>query len=123
MGDAVGEPDLAGLSAGLTSMRPNEFDAWLSGSDSGAYRPVNASELAERNELAAFRELDSLHRERRRLTILRGVDPTDSGDWEGATAPDWNSVRLRLAAIESQIVETRTYLESAGWTPEAWADQ
>ena len=119
MADAHGKPDLPGLSAGLASMRPTEFDAWLSGSDSGAYRPVNAPEMSERNELAAFRELDGLLRERRRLRVLQRTDTRGTGEFTTAADSNWNRVEQRLAAVEVQIVDTRRYLESAGWATEA----
>ena len=123
MADSQGESDLPGLSAGLASMRPNEFDAWLAGSDSGAYRPVNAPEISERNELAAFRELDGLLRERRRLRVLQRTDTGGSGDASTAADSNWNRAEQRLAAVEVQIADTRRYLEGTGWATEALTEQ
>jgi hypothetical protein len=120
MGDANGDSDLPGLSTGLSTMRPNEFDAWLTGSDGGAYRPSNAAELAERNELAAFRELDGLLRERRRLQVLRGEAAHTDGDTSGPADSEWNRVNQRLSSLESQIDETRRYLDNAGWATHEW---
>jgi transcriptional regulator with XRE-family HTH domain len=120
MGDREGSSDLPGLSAGLASMPPNEFDAWLAGTDAGAYRPVNAHELAERTELAAFRDLDGLLRERRRLRVLRRADTPEGNNPEDASEPDWNRVQQRLSAIESQIADTRAYLDGAGWATVDW---
>lgn len=118
MADAQGTSDLPGLIGGLASMRPNEFDAWLSGSDSGAYRPVNAPEMSERNELAAFRELDGLLRERRRLRVLQRTEVGESGDSSSAGDSNWNRAEQRLAAVEVQIADARRYLEGAGWATE-----
>jgi transcriptional regulator with XRE-family HTH domain len=123
MGDPEGAPDLPGLSPGLASMPPNEFDAWLAGSDSGAYRSTSASEIAERNELAAFRYLDGLIRERRRLRLLRHVDGEETGRAAGPTDADWNPVEQRLSALESQISDIRRYLDGAGWASDQWSKQ
>jgi transcriptional regulator with XRE-family HTH domain len=120
MGDANGDSDLPGLSAGLSTMRPNEFDAWLTGSDGGAYRPSSAAEMAERNELAAFRELDGLLRERRRLQVLRGEAADTNGDTTEPADAEWNRVNQRLSALEFQIGETRRYLDGAGWATDEW---
>jgi transcriptional regulator with XRE-family HTH domain len=121
MADADGEPDLPGLSAGLASMRPNEFDAWLAGSEFGAYRPISAPEMAERNQLAAFRDLDALLRERRRLRVLQSSGAPQTDHPSGPADSNWNRVEQRLAAIEVQISDTRRYLDGAGWATEALA--
>jgi transcriptional regulator with XRE-family HTH domain len=123
MGDREGASDLPGLSPGLASMPPNEFDAWLAGTDAGAYRPVNARELAERNELAAFRDLDGLLRERQRLRVLRRADTPEAHNSDDPTEPDWNRVEQRLSAIESQIAQTQQYLDGAGWATDQWMDR
>jgi transcriptional regulator with XRE-family HTH domain len=123
IGDPEGAPDLPGLSTGLSSMAPNEFDAWFAGSDSGAYRPVNARELAERNELAAFRDLDGLLRERRRLQVLRRADEPEGHNSEHPTVSDWDRVEQRLFAIQSQIAQTRRFLDGAGWATDLWTDR
>jgi transcriptional regulator with XRE-family HTH domain len=120
MDNPEGKSDLPGLSAGIASMRPNEFDSWLAGSDSGAYRPRNASEMAERSELAAFRDLDGLLRERRRLLILRGMDTVEHDNANEHANADWNRVEQRLSAIDLQISDTRRFLDSAGWATERW---
>jgi hypothetical protein len=104
-------------------MRPTEFDGWLSGSDSGAYRPSNAAELAERTELAAFRELDGLLRERRRLRVLRGEVTSIDTSATHLEDTEWNRVDRRLSAVESEIDETRRYLASAGWGTESLLGQ
>jgi transcriptional regulator with XRE-family HTH domain len=117
MGDPAAGCDLPGLSEGLASMRPNEFDAWLAGLDAGAYRPSNAAELAERNELAAFRELDALLRERRRIRFLQGDNTPASEDAGELGVAEWNRLEQRLSALEKQIASTRGYLEIASWTP------
>jgi hypothetical protein len=123
MGDADGKTDLPGLSVGLSSMRPNEFDAWLSGSDSGAYRPVGASEIAERNELAAFRDLDGLLRERRRLHVLSHMASVEGASADDPTGSDWSRVEQRLTAIQTQITEIRRYLDSSGWETSSWTEE
>lgn len=123
IGDAAGGSDLPGLSSGLAAMRPTEFDGWLSGSDSGAYRPSNAAELAERTELAAFRELDGLLRERRRLRVLRGEVTSIDTSATHLEDTEWNRVDRRLSAVESEIDETRRYLASAGWGTESLLGQ
>jgi hypothetical protein len=120
MGDAEGESDLPGLSPSLASMRPNEFDAWLTGSDSGAYRPTTAAEMAERHELTAFRDLDGFLRERRRLEVPRSMDAVESQSANEPADSVWNRTEQRLSAIESQIADTRRYLDGVGWATDEW---
>jgi transcriptional regulator with XRE-family HTH domain len=122
LGDAEADPDLPGLSPGLASMRPSEFDAWLAGLDSGAYRPVNPSEMSERNQLAAFRDLDRLLREQRRLGVLGQTADRPTDNLAERSGGEWNAVAQRLAAIETELDAVRSYLDAAGWSTGAWAE-
>ena len=120
LGDPTGRIDLPGLTSGLAAMSPAEFDAWLTGSSSGAYRATNALELAERSELAAFRDLEGLIRERRRLGVVRDLETQGSADSQTPTSAEWNRTAERLATIENEIVDAVQFLASAGWNLQSW---
>jgi transcriptional regulator with XRE-family HTH domain len=113
--DAV---DLPNLSSGLSAMTTAEFDAWFTGANTGGYRPTNAAELAERNELAALRDLEDLVRERERLRTLRALEH-DAGGLRQPGKP-WDRIEDRLELTDQKIDEVTTYLHSAGWTLSAW---
>jgi transcriptional regulator with XRE-family HTH domain len=112
--------DLVGLSDGLASMNAAEFDAWLCGSNSGAYRPTNASEISERSELEAFRILESLLRERRRLNSVRELERDDVHEGDHHTVLERDRTTKRLADIADEINSTAAYLDSAGWRLNEW---
>jgi hypothetical protein len=90
-------------------MTSAEF-AWFSGSNTGGYRPNTAPEMAERNELAALRDLENLAREKIRLQALKDLQAEEPAD-----AASWNRDADRLAVIERNINEITDYLVSAGW--------
>jgi transcriptional regulator with XRE-family HTH domain len=120
LGRPLAPLDLVGLSSGLASMTPAEFDGWLSGSNSGSYRPTNAAELSERTELEAFRTLDSLLRERRRLNSVRELE-RDRVDEATLSAPlERDRTSKRLADIADEITAIAAYLSSAGWNIDEW---
>jgi transcriptional regulator with XRE-family HTH domain len=110
--------DLPNLSSGLAAMTTAEFDAWLTGANAGGYRPTNAAELAERNELAALRDLENLVRERARLRTLLQLEH-DTGNLPTPGKP-WDRIEDRLVLADQKINEITTYLRSAGWTLTAW---
>jgi transcriptional regulator with XRE-family HTH domain len=105
--------DLPNLSSGLTSMTSVEFDAWLSGTNAGAYRPTNAAEIAERTELAAYRDLHHLLREQSRLRVLKDMEG-DALNGAAGSKP-WDRTGDRLASTEQAIAEVLEFLQSAGW--------
>jgi transcriptional regulator with XRE-family HTH domain len=111
--------DLPNLSAGLTAMTAAEFDAWLTGANAGSYRPTTAAELAERNELAALRDLENLIRERQRLRTL--LDLADGLQDPQASGKPWDRTGDRLLLANQKIDEITAYLHSAGWALSAWA--
>ena len=91
-----------------------EFDAWLTGTNAGAYRPTNAAEMAERNELAALRDLQDLFRER---TRLRTLNELEREALSGTVSPKpWDNTKDRIASTERKIAEVLEFLRSAGWT-------
>lgn len=92
--------DLPNLSAEIQAMSNAEFDAWLAGDSSGAYRPLLADERTDLLELASFRELQRLKRE---LDRARAVDTLDAAGTS------------RVAYLERQTSELTDFLTSAGW--------
>jgi hypothetical protein len=105
--------DLPNLSSGLASMTSVEFDAWLTGTNAGAYRPTNAAEIAERTELAAYRDLHDLLREQTRQRVLQDLEQ-DAPNGAAGSKP-WDRTGDRLAFTEQRIAEISEFLESAGW--------
>jgi transcriptional regulator with XRE-family HTH domain len=107
--------DLPNLSPELASMSPLQFDAWLSGIGTGAFRSPTAADHSSRAELQALRELDALRREQHRIQTINSLksDPSISGDPSG----DLESARLdaRQIDVASQIELVETFLRSAGW--------
>jgi transcriptional regulator with XRE-family HTH domain len=120
LGNPQGNIDLPGLNSELAAMSPPEFDAWLSGSDSGAYRPTNAAELAGRNEITAFRDLDALLRERRRLRVTRALATEQVPVKQPGSNAEWDRTSERLATVEEEISGAARFLSSAGWTIDSW---
>jgi transcriptional regulator with XRE-family HTH domain len=120
LGDPQGQVDLPGLSSELAAMRPPEFDAWLSGSNSGAYRATTSMELAERNEITAFRDLETLLRERRRLRTTRGLAAREVSESQPGASTEWDRTSERLAIVEEEISNAARFLTSAGWTVDSW---
>jgi transcriptional regulator with XRE-family HTH domain len=110
--------DLSNLTSGLLRMSVAEFDAWLSGSNSGGYRPTTSAEIAERNELAALRELDYLLRERKRLQTL--LDLEQGGAGSSGTELPWGRTADKLVVASQEIEKIATYLREAGWSLDAW---
>jgi transcriptional regulator with XRE-family HTH domain len=107
--------DLPNLSSELASMSPLQFDAWLSGIGTGAFRSPTAAYHSSRAELQALRDLDSLRREQRRIQTFISLesDPSGSGD----PVDDLETARRDARHIEvaSQIELLKTFLQSAGW--------
>jgi transcriptional regulator with XRE-family HTH domain len=121
IGDPLARVDLTNLSEPLTAMSSAEFDAWLTGSDEGAYRPTDAEEMSERTQLAAFRALQRLIRERRRLITVHELDLEDRAVVD-ASSLQWNARSERLELINREIEETTAYLAAAGWRIETRAE-
>jgi transcriptional regulator with XRE-family HTH domain len=111
--------DLPSLSPGLSAMTAAEFDAWLTGTNNGGYRATNAPEMAERNELAAFRDLDSLIRERARLRVVIDLD-SETANSPSDSKP-WDRTEDKLTLTNQKIDEITAYLRSAGWSLDGWA--
>lgn len=121
IGDPLARVDLTNLSEPLAAMTSAEFDAWLTGSDEGAYRPTDAEEMSERTQLAAFRALQRLIRERRRLITVHELDLEDRAVID-ASSLQWNARSERLELINREIEETTAYLAAAGWRIETRAE-
>lgn len=92
--------DLPNLSDDLNSMTVEEFDAWLSGEPSGAYRSTSPDERTDLTELDAFRDLQRLRRELHRADAVVQVDRSQSP---------------RLEYLEKQTAELTEFLSAAGW--------
>jgi transcriptional regulator with XRE-family HTH domain len=118
LGRPTDKIDLPNVSSGLAAMTTAEFDAWLTGANTGGYRPTNAAELAERNELAALRDLENLVRERERLRTLIELEH-EMGNLPKPGKP-WDRIEDRLMLTDQKINEITAYLRSAGWTLSAW---
>ena len=99
-----------------------EFESWLSGDSLGAYRISTVQEHSDRNQLRAMRELESLMRERKRLShaslLEDELDPVGGGDDSTAMRSD---TRSRLNDSTRRIAELTNYLQSAGWDVEKWS--
>jgi hypothetical protein len=100
LADTSAAVDLPNLSDGVKSMSVAEFDGWLSGESSGAYRTSDPEERNDRAELEAFRELQRLRRELEREQVV--------GDLERPNPS-------RLEYLERQTTELTEFLRSAGW--------
>jgi transcriptional regulator with XRE-family HTH domain len=120
--DPQAKIDLPNLSSELASMSSAEFDAWLIGTDEGPYRSTDAEEMRERTQLAAFRALQRLTRERRRLIATHELDIPSATNDRGPEAHNWNSRAERLELINREIEETTAYLAAAGWKVAAGKD-
>lgn len=103
LGRPTDKIDLPNLSSGLAAMTTVEFDAWLTGANTGGYRPTNAAELA----LPPLRRLDVKRLERtrqlgpdrrQRARILRPIAATRQREIVAA---------LALAADRSGVEEVR----------------
>lgn len=94
--------DLPNLSDEVGSMTAAEFDGWLAGDASGAYRPVSPEERNDLAQLEAFRELQRLRRELERESAIGQVEPSPTG-------------RGRIEYLQSQTAELAKFLTSAGW--------
>ena len=92
--------DLPNLSHSLRGMSAAEFDAWVSGDASGAYRPTDASERNDLAELDAYRELERTRRELEREQI--------SGELGAPKAS-------RVDFLNRRTAELTEFLRSAGW--------
>jgi transcriptional regulator with XRE-family HTH domain len=123
LGRPNGSLDLANLSDDFSSMTNVEFDGWLSGAPSGAFRITSASEHLDRLQLQALRELAVELRERTRLNKLlhleRELRP-ETENHESSTLTAGSQARLQETS--RRITELTTYLESAGWDIAPWAD-
>ena len=94
--------DLPNLSDEVGAMTAAEFDGWLAGEASGAYRPASPDERNDLAQLDAFRELQRLRRELDREAAIGQVEPSPTG-------------RNRVEYLQSQTAELARYLTSAGW--------
>ncbi len=99
--DSLDLPNLASRFAGMTA---SEFDAWLASIPNAEYRADTAAERNDLAELQALRELQVLHRELRRLSLIK--DLADN---------ELNGTDDRIEDTARQIEQLRTYLASAGW--------
>jgi transcriptional regulator with XRE-family HTH domain len=111
--------DLPNIAPEVASMSVAEFDAWVSGLTTGAYRAVTAAEMSERAQLEAIRELLAERRERDRLKVLIGLAKEDDSS---AGEPEWESYESRVADSDRRIVRLETYLHSAGWEAAAGSE-
>ena len=101
LSDSALPMDLPNLSAGLSEMTPAEFDAWLTGDDSGQYRSQSAQEREDLAELRAFREIQRVKREiERERTVATLVGDSSSS---------------RVDFLEGELSALLGFLESAGW--------
>jgi transcriptional regulator with XRE-family HTH domain len=101
LGDATLSLDLPNLSPSLLEMTPAQFDGWMSGDASGAYRATSPEERSDLAEVEAFREFQRLRRELVRQQALQSLeDPTDSG---------------RVGFLTQQMKQLVDFLEAAGW--------
>ena len=122
----VGRPldtlDLPNLSQALAAMTVVEFDAWISGETDGAYRWTTTDERSERTQLQAMRELDALIRERNRLTSNLQVEATlNTAAGDNDAAQPWNTTQDRLNEANRRITQLSSFLTSAGWKLDGWA--
>jgi transcriptional regulator with XRE-family HTH domain len=121
LGHPLQNVDLVGISAGLVAMTTVEFDAWLSGAPSGAYKWTSNDERAERGQLQALRDLEHNLQERSRLQALVNAERASA-----ATAADieeqqrWDTNEERLDNAQRQINQLTGYLESAGFKLDGW---
>ena len=108
--------DLPNLSPELASMTPLQFDSWMSGLGTGAFRSPTAADHASRAELQALRELDALRREQRRIATISSLNSDQPV--VGDSAADLESARLDARRLEviSQIELLEKFLRSAGWS-------
>ena len=115
--ERLGQPlDLPNLSPPLAGMDPLEFDAWVTGSSTGAFRPPTAAEQASRAELDALRELDAARRESNRLQASLEIVADGAARGElPVPGQEWAPTRLRLEQLDAQIQQLEGYLRSAGW--------
>ena len=93
--------DLPNLSTGLREMNPAEFDAWLTGDDSGRYRSQSAQEREDLAELRAFREVQRVRREIERERVVASVS--------NETGPN------RVEYLEGELDALLGFLRSASW--------
>lgn len=115
--------DLVNLSTAFDGMTVAEFDSWIAGETSGAYRWNSLIERTERSQLEALRELLASIRERRRLTGNLAVSAQLIPENEAATAPPvWDTTRARLIEANRRIEQLSSFLTEAGWDPAGWAD-
>jgi hypothetical protein len=123
----IGRPhdalDLVNLSTTFDGMTVAEFDSWIAGETTGAYRWSSLTERTERSQLEALRELLASIRERRRLTrnLAISVELTPAAE-EDTTPPVWDTTRERLIETNRRIDQLSSYLAEAGWDPAGWAD-
>ena len=121
----VGTPDatldLANLSSDFKSMTVVEFDAWLSGTTSGAYRATSTDEHQDRNHLQAIRELNAAVTERTRLERVRQLEREVASSANSKNADDSPSLQdAQLTETNRRINDLRSYLKSAGLAVDEW---
>lgn len=125
----IGRPhdllDLVNLSTAFDGMTVAEFDSWIAGETTGAYRWSSLTERTERSQLEALRELLASIRERRRLvgnlSVAAELTPPNEVTTT-STPPVWDTTRERLIEADRRIEQLSSYLTEAGWDPAGWAD-
>lgn len=100
--------DLPNLDPELARMTAAQFDAWLTGSTTGAYVAATADERNDLAELNALRELQEAVRELRRLETVSQLRAEEPEPLRQATAAQIEAAQVRADGL-------RSYLQSAGW--------
>lgn len=108
----IGRPedlvDLPNLNNTLAGMTAAQFDAWVSGTTTGAYTATTADERNDLAELEALRELQTARRELRRLETVAGLSTEEPEPLRRSTTSQIDSTRERIDNLQA-------YLRSAGW--------
>lgn len=100
--------DLPNLNERLAGMTAVQFDAWISGSTTGAYTAATADERNALAELNTLRELQTAKRELHRLEVLAQLTGDEPDELRRMTTDQIDAAQARIDSLTA-------YLRSAGW--------